>query len=264
MKIVIIGCGYVGKAVAKFWKNEGHVLTASTRFPAKITEIQPYVHDVKVLTSFNIAEILQDQDVALLSMAPDPHSDYESTYLKTAESVVSHLPLSLKQILYTSSTSVYGEHEGREVNEDTPPRPNNPNGNILLQTEEILMQAASSRLHVCILRLGEIIGPGRTLHERLQRLAGKSMPGTGENMTNFSPLNDIVSGLNFAMTHSLNGIYNLCNDVHLRRRELYNRICEEEALPEIQWNPSQQNPHAGNKIVNSQKIKSLGFSFNPA
>ena len=40
MKILIIGCGYVGKAIAEKWTKDGHFVTATTTTHPRIAEIE--------------------------------------------------------------------------------------------------------------------------------------------------------------------------------------------------------------------------------
>lgn len=267
MNVAIIGCGYVGKAAARFWKAAGHSVTATTRNPDHVAELQSIVDHVILLQGNNLSEILAqalvNQEVILLSVAPDDASQYESTYLNTAQALVKavkRLPM-LRQILYTSSTSVYGDQQGQWVDENTPPAPNNDNTKILLATEQILLASQSDNRYVCIFRLGEIIGPGRELSSRLRRLNGQSLSGSGDNYTNLTHIDDIVGAIDFAVSHQLQGVYNLCGDLHILRRDLYHQICEKHGLPHVVWNGSVTSVHGGNKRVSSVKLVAAGYSF---
>jgi nucleoside-diphosphate-sugar epimerase len=210
----------------------------------------------------NLLHFLQNQDVILISVAPDSQSDYYTTYFKTSQDVINYLPLCprLKHIIYTSSTSVYGEHGGAWIDENTPVQPLNPHTQVLCDTEQLWMQQAHSSRHICIVRLGEIYGPGRDFIERL-RSRQQPFPGTGENYINIIHRDDIVRAICFATQRHLHGFYNLCNDCHIPRRDFYATLCEQAHLPAIQWDPSLKSPHGGNKRVSSAKIKSLGFQF---
>lgn len=264
MKIGIIGCGYVGQAAALKWKQEGHEVSATTRNPEKAAFLRTLVDHVYVLNETDsLPSFINQQEVLLISVAPDKSSDYATTYLQTARVVAEGLsqPNKIKQILYTGSTSVYGDHQGEWVDEITKINPPNENAQMLYETEKLLLDCSSATLNVCVFRLGEIHGPGRDIAQRLRRMQNQVFAGTGESFTNLIHLDDIVSALNFALIHQLNGIYNLCNDVHVSRRQLYERLCLQENLPPIQWDPTKINQHSGNKRVSNQKLKSAGFVF---
>lgn len=266
MNIAIIGCGYVGKALGRFWKAAGHSVTATTRNPEHIEGLQSIVSNV-VLLQGDIYETfvngLANHQAVFLSMAADSPADYERTYFNTAQALVKALPKLpfLKQIIYTSSTSVYGEQQGHWVDESMAPEPTNRNAQILLETEDVLQTARNSGRQVCIFRLGEIYGPGREISERLRRMASRPLPGSGSNYTNLIHLNDIVGAADFALCHQLDGIYNLCNDLHISRREFYEIICEKHGLPKVIWDPSINSIHAGNKRVSNRKLIAAGYEF---
>jgi nucleoside-diphosphate-sugar epimerase len=138
---------------------------------------------------------------------------YIETYLHTAKNlirVLQQLP-QIKHLIYTSSCSVYGDTNGEWVSEDSELAPVSQQAHVLYETEQILLQVASEQLRVCILRLGGIYGLGRMLSE-YSSLCGTSLPGTGENFTNWSHLDDIVAGIGFVIQNQLHGIYNLVND----------------------------------------------------
>lgn len=257
MKILIIGAGYVGKAAAEVWRAQGHMITLTTRFPKRIAELAPFAHQVILME--RLSEALLGQEVVLLSVAPDSsdESAYEQTYLGTAKALLQNLDRATRQILYTSSSSVYGEHGGAIVDESTQLKPSSRREAILIETENLLLQAPCK---VCILRLGEIIGPGRQIADRLRALNGRPLAGTGESITNLSPIEEILAALGTAVEREWEGIYNICSDLHLTRRTLYEQLCREEGLPPVVWDASRLSPHAGNKTVSNDKFKrSIAF-----
>jgi nucleoside-diphosphate-sugar epimerase len=263
MKIGIIGCGYVGKAAALLWKKLEHQISATTRNPDRIPLLKSVADQIFLLNSRNFTHFIENQEVILISVAPDPTSDYRSTYLETAKQIAQEIKngSSVRQILYTGSTSVYGDHGGGWVDENTPAQPIQEMGKILLETEQLLLGCSSKNLNICILRLGEIYGPGREIENRLRKMQGQSFSGTGNSFTNLIHLTDIVNALNFALEKHLQGIYNLCSDFHKCRKEFYEKLCSKEKLPPIQWDPNRSNPHQGNRRVSNQKIKNEGFFF---
>lgn len=264
MKIGIIGCGYVGQAMALRWKQEGHTIAVTTRHPEKVPSLESLAHHVHVLKEGTLNSFLSQQDAVLVSVAPSASSDYRSTYLNTAQQIkerVAQTP-GLKQIIYTSSTSVYGDHQGAWVDENTLIVPAYESARILHETEQVLLGCASTHLKVCILRLGEIYGPGREIGERLRRMHSQLFAGTGESYTNLIHLTDIVEALHFTLKQRLEGVYNLCNDFHIPRRQFYEQLCQQAGIPSIQWDPTKTSQHAGNKRVSNQKIKSTGFVFS--
>lgn len=180
MNIVIVGPGYVGHAMATFWAKEHLVTTVSREtFP-------------------QIKEILKDKDILVLCMAARSKDEYENTYLNSAKAIKEAHP-QLKQIIYTSSTSVYSEIEGNWVTEEssTPP-------SILLKTEEVLQEIPTN---VCCLRLGGIWGPGR-------------YPKASD--FNSIHLRDIERVIDFALKNNLSGVYNACLPSKIGKKRVSN------------------------------------------
>ncbi len=263
MKIGILGCGYVGQALALYWKQKGHQIAVSTRRLERIASLQQIADQVYLLDSPSALSFITQQEALLISVAPDSSSDYDSTYLKTSQFVAQQAihSSSLKHIIYTSSTSVYGDHAGNWVNETTPIMPKYEQAKILYETEQTLLKCSSSHLNVCIFRLGEIYGPGREIESRLQRTHAQLFAGTGEAYTNLIHLDDIIRGIDFSLEHHLQGIFNLCNDFHIPRRLFYDQLCKKEQIPSIQWDPTRMGSHQGNRRVCNQKLKTMGFTF---
>jgi nucleoside-diphosphate-sugar epimerase len=266
MNIAILGCGYVGIALAAKLKDDGHHITVTTRSPEKAKSLKAIADDVIIAhgnNSDHLEQLLHNQEILIVCVAADNAASYENTYLDTAKALVKSVPRAskLKKIIYTGSTSVYGEHNGQIVDETTPATPTSPSAQILLQTEQQLLTLQSPQRDVTIFRLGEIIGPGREIADRLRRMNGTPLPGTGENITNLIHVDDIVKATELALNKSLSGIFNLCNDLHITRKELYDSICAQENLPPVTWNTSQKSLHSSNKVVSTTKIKAAGLSF---
>lgn len=247
-------------AAGESLRLKGYQVTGTTRSPDKLSWIREKLGAAVLWTDDTFQTAFENQDLILFTAAPSTSSDYTSTYLENAERIVKAFKAhpELRQVIYTSSTSVYGEHAGESVTEETFPKPLNPQTEILLKTEQHLLSLPTT----CIFRLGELIGPNRSLEGRLRRMQGAPLPGTGQSITNFSPLSDVVRAIHFAIDHSLVGLYNLCSPLHVSRRELYELIAAAKKLPPIIWDPHLSALHGGNKRVVSQKIIDQGFRFN--
>ena len=270
MNVAIIGCGYVGITVARHWQQENHYrITATTTTPERVTELQQVAQQV-VVTKGNDAtalrSVVQDQDIILVSVAPSRvfgASSYEQTYLHTAKNLVNVLSEAptVKQIIYTGSYSVYGDRNGAWVDEESPVAPANQNGQILCDTEQVLLTAASAERRVCILRLGGIYGPERELTKIFSRVFGTTRTGTGDDFTNWIHLDDIVLAVAFAASQRLSGIYNLVGDRPSTSRDLLNYLCQQHNLPPVKWDATAASVRPYNSRVNNRKLKAAGYNF---
>jgi nucleoside-diphosphate-sugar epimerase len=267
MNVAIIGCGYVGKAIADYWRHElGFFVTATTTAPENIATLEDYAQRVVVVKGDDPAgllSVLRDQDTVLLSVGARNGYIYEQTYLHTAQTLVSVLKQAprVRQLIYTGSYAVYGDRDGAWVDESSPVAPASANGLILAQTEQVLLSVSSDNLNVCILRLGGIYGPGRELVKIFGRAAGTTRPGNGYDATNWVHLDDIVGAIEFAQSNRLEGIYNLVDDAHLTSRELLDMVCERHHLPKVVWDSSSKSDRPYNARVKNQKIKDAGYQL---
>lgn len=266
MNIAIIGCGYVGTAVAQQWCESGHAIVATTTTRDRIPELDRFARRVAVLKGNDpdaLAAVVENQDVIVLCVGAQNANLYRQTYLETAENLVTAIARSstVKQLIYTSSYAVYGNKNGAWVDEQTPLAPANENGKILEKTEQVLLSANHDRLNVCILRLGGIYGPGRELVKIFSRFAGQTGPGRGDEFSNWIHLDDIVGALEFVRLNCCQGVYNLVNDTPLPLRELLDRLCEHHGLAKVIWDPSTAPVRPYNSRVSNQKLKAAGFQL---
>lgn len=259
MNILIIGSGYLGRAAGKYLRAKGHQITGTTRSKDKLQEITDTLGSSFLLTQTNLAQAFAGKHIVLFSAGADNPLSYKETYYDNAKAIVEAFlrEPSLTQVIYTGSTSVYGEHQGAEVTEDASLNPTSPQGQILLETEALFKQLPQS----CIFRLGELIGPGRTIEERIRASNGGYFSGSGESITNFSPLPDVIRAIDFAIEKHLFGIYNLCSTMHAPRKELYKELTRAKKLKPIKWDKSLTSHQSGNKTVISEKIIKAGFTF---
>lgn len=268
MKIAIIGCGYVGKAIAKVWRKQGHQVTATTTSPEKVKELETVAQRVMLAKGDNLEElsqVIETQEVILLSIAARNRSPegYGQTYLQTAKNLVSLLAENhtVKHLIYTGSYAVLGNQQGQWIDETAPVAPANENGEILVETEKVLLDRQNSELKVCILRIAGIYGPGRELIKIFRSWAGTTRPGTGQDYTNWVHREDIVGALKLIQEKRLEGIYHLANDNPLTSQQFYERLFQAHGLPSVTWDKSQEWKRAYNLRLSNQKLKDAGLKL---
>jgi nucleoside-diphosphate-sugar epimerase len=267
MKSVIIGCGYIGSEAAMILKKRGHTITATTRKPQKLDALAKVSQKTLILKGNDEEELIPliaDNDAIIISVAADSPEYYESAYLETSQ-ILRKLALEMdlpRHLIYTSSTSVYGDHNGQWVDESSPLLAKSEQGKILIETEKQYLSLQEIGWRVTLLRLSEIYGPGRELSRRVRDFNGHTLPGSGEQYTNMIHRLDAAMGIDYALRHQLDGIFNLSDDEHPSRKELYDKIAQKFKLPKVQWDPEHTSLHTGNKRVSNHKIKAEGFAFH--
>ncbi|MEZ5980323.1 MAG: NAD-dependent epimerase/dehydratase family protein [Planctomycetota bacterium] len=166
-RLLVAGCGDLGTRVGLLAASRGATVFGVKREPSGLPEPIVGIRGDLALGAF---EVPSDLDAVVLSVAPnrarDDASDrvrlYERTYLESARGLLRALRAAgstPRRLVFTSSTSVYGEDGGEDVDEGTPAVPREATGRVLLATEELLR---ASGFATTALRCAGIYGPGRT------------------------------------------------------------------------------------------------------
>lgn len=264
--ILIIGAGFVGSHLAKVLDKKYNV-SVTTRTLEKKQELEKESLNVKLLDTndFNqLSQLISSYDIIVVTLAPKCINDYKKTYLTTAQNIVKCFENSqkkVKHLIYTSSSSVYGDQKGALTTEDSPLNNTTSSGKILIETENTFLSLKKMQTKVCIFRLSEIYGPKRDLSLRVKHYSEFSAPGDGLNPTNMIHVDDISLAILFAIEHSLDGIYNLTDDEHISRKQMYDLISRRFLLPIVFFDSTKSSIHSGSKVLSNQKIKDLGFIF---
>jgi len=187
MRITIVGCGYVGTALARHWHQQGrHWLRVTTTSADRAEELAAVADSVQVLDAadpIGLRQALQGSEAAVFCLAPSGERQvdadgYEATFLRSMQAlaaVVGELP-QLNQLLYTSSCSVYG-NAGGLLEEDTPLQPRDRHGEILRDAEAVLLSCRSPSRRVAIWRLGRSMGPRAGAAGAFPVAGGQPAPG---------------------------------------------------------------------------------------
>jgi nucleoside-diphosphate-sugar epimerase len=269
--IAILGCGYVGSPLADHWQDRGHTVTGTTTSSERVDSLAAAISKVVLMKGDNLAAVqslLKDQNTLVVSAAPTGFQEasaatYEAVYLATAKNVAKILKQSpdLTQVIYLSSCSVYGDQQGNWVDETSPVSPLEYKSQILCESEEIILQAASEHQKVCVLRLGGIYGPGRDLINMFGGLAGSTVPGNGDRFINWVHLDDIIGAIDFIRLNELGGIYNLVDDSRMTVKEQVKLVCSHYNLPPVNWDSSRSSVQRKSVQVSNEKLKAAGYEL---
>lgn len=264
--IAVIGCGYIGSEAAHIWKNRGLHVTGTTRHSEHLDEIAKVAQKgvlVKGDAEEDFATLIASNEALLVTIGADRPEDYDTAYRQVAH-LFRHLALEMdipRRLIYTSSTRVYGDHHGRFVDEESDLLSVSEQGKILIETEHLYHSLTELGWHVCILRLAEVYGRGRELSKRVKQHQNQLLPGTGDQYTNMIHKTDAAAAIDYALRHHLEGIFNLADDDHPTRSELYTAVAKQHHLKPVHWDPNLATMQNGNKRVSNHLIKSEGFVF---
>lgn len=264
-RIAIVGCGYVGSALAKALVEKGHVVVGTTtsaqrRAALGALGIEPVVVEVDEVDRLRGA--LADCTVVYLTIAPRHRGEpYTEVYVKGVERLLAAVAgTAVERIIYTSSTRVYGQDTGEWVDETSPTEPGDEKGGILLQAEQRLLSGAEALgLGATVLRLCGIYGPGRDVSAHISRYAGVERHD-GEKYVNLIHLEDITAALCRLVDVAYHGVLNLADDRPLKRRDYFNRLLAKAGMPPVQWTAS-ADTGLGKRIRNDLVKRTLSLAL---
>lgn len=163
MRVLIAGCGYVGSALAGLLVAEGHDVWGLRRTPTGLPSgVHPFAADLR--DPATLASLPPALDVVAYTAAAGESTDagYQAAYVDGARHLLDALSEQEqrpRRVLFTSSTSVYGQREGEWVDEDSRTEPAGFSGARMLEGERVFLDGP---FPATVLRLGGIYGPERT------------------------------------------------------------------------------------------------------
>ena len=148
---------------------------------------------------------------------------------------------SKKNIIYTSSTSVYGQNDGTWVDESSiSTSPNSEYSNILRKTEDLIVENKDYFSSHYIIRLSGIYGPNR--HYLLDSIRSKSAINSNKdyfmNMIHVKDITKAICRFIHFDGKIESGIYNLTDNQPVKRKEVANWISSELGMPPPEFNIS--------------------------
>jgi nucleoside-diphosphate-sugar epimerase len=269
LKILLIGCGYVGLSLADKLLEAGHAVTGLRRSLDVAGElqgrgIQPLIADITRPESLDRIESAFDLVVNLVSSTRGSVEDYRAVYLEGTRNVLRWLgKRPPKKFIYTSSTSIYGQNDGSWVTEESSAAPANPTSQVLLETEQELIEAhRGSAFPAVVLRVGGIYGPGRGhLFKQYLRDEAAMRPEAHINMVH---VDDVAGAIIHLSKNGQDGaIYNLVDDEPVTQQHFFEWLSQQLQKPMPPAVPPDPNRKRGvsNKRVSNAKLRATGYSF---
>jgi nucleoside-diphosphate-sugar epimerase len=229
---LIIGCGYAGLAIARRLAERGEAVYGTTRSDARMAEIRaigalPLRYDAG---RGELPKALHERvDSVVITAGPS---------LQTGEDPTPGLldalaGFSLRRLVYLSSTSVYGDCEGRVVDEETPCAPASPAGERRLAIERLLLERHErDGLPAVILRLPAIYGPGRDGLAGRIRAGRFRVVGDGASFGNRIHVHDLATAAVAALENAPPGrVYVVSDDEPAPRGEVADYVADLIAAP---------------------------------
>ncbi|MCE0812497.1 SDR family oxidoreductase [Buttiauxella sp. S04-F03] len=262
-KVAIVGLGWLGMPLAlslsaRGWQVTGSKTTLDGVEAARMCGIDGYQLQLtpELVCDSDDLDALLDADALVITLPARRTGDGDDFYLQAVQEIVdSALAHNIPRIIFTSSTSVYGETEG-SVKETSPLEPVSASGRVLKELETWLHDLPGTS--VDILRLAGLVGPER--HPG-RFLAGKTNVANGAHGVNLVHLEDVISAITLLLQAPKGGhIYNLCAPAHPTRAEFYSLMARQMNLDAPVFRTETQNGHG--KLVDGNRIcNELGFEY---
>ena len=245
MRVLIIGCGYVGLPLGAELVRLGHEVfglrrSAGAAGELKAVGVLPLIGDVTKPET--LAELPGDFDWVVNCVAAGGNAaTYREVYLHGTRNLIAWLaPHPPAKFVYTSSTSVYAQNDGSEVTESSPVEPLAETSRILVETEKTLLASVAERgFPAVILRVAGIYGPERG-HWFKQFLQGAAeLDGDGARYLNMIHRDDVARCIIAALQRGRPGeIYNAADDEPVSQRHFFEWLARTLGQPMPPSGPS--------------------------
>ena len=274
MRVLIVGCGYVGLPLGKELARQGHTVFGLCRSALAAEEMQSVgftpLH-ADITQPETLARLPRDFDwvVNCTASGGGGADDYRKIYLDGNSNLISWLASSpLKKFIYTSSTSVYGQNDGSTVTEKSLVEPDAETSKVLAETEKLLLAAAQKeKFPAVILRVAGIYGPARG-HSFKQFLRGEAkIEGDGARWLNMIHREDLIGVIIAALENGKAGeIYNATDNVPVSQLDFFKWLAAELKKPMpptvLADTETARKRGATNKRVSNAKLRAeLKYEF---
>jgi nucleoside-diphosphate-sugar epimerase len=234
MRVLIVGCGYVGLPLGAELVRQGHQVygmrrTAEGSEELRAAGIEPLAADVTRPETLATLPQPFDWVINAVSSTRGGADEYRDVYLGGTRNLIEWLaPMGIKKFIHTSSTSVYGQTDGSLVKESSVTQPASETSQLLVESEQLLLNAVRERnFPAVILRVAGIYGPGRG-HLFLQYLKGEAkIAGKGDRLINMIHRDDTVGCIIAALKSGRPGeVYNACDDEPVAQLHFFRWLSE--------------------------------------
>jgi nucleoside-diphosphate-sugar epimerase len=274
MRTLIVGCGLVGKELARQLRAEGHYVIGTTTTPAKVQALQEVCDEVVVLAGGDTEKVhaaAAGADAIVVTAGPaaaqamtveQRQRTYRQVLVDTAESVAS-VP-GTPHIVMLSSLSVYGDAANHLdiIDEDSPlTTSEDPSPARFQEAERTYLSAAPGR--VTVFRCADITGgedpPIADKIRMAHQVLGGSVPFHDDALFYRVHMLDVVDAIKYVLVHDVVGVFNLTHaEVPPRMAPYFDAISALDGLPPLTYRNELRAPTVP---VSVDRLLATGFRF---
>ncbi|WP_418174306.1 NAD-dependent epimerase/dehydratase family protein [Akkermansia sp.] len=253
--VLILGTGYLGKALAESLRKAGHTaLTADIDAQKAI-----YEADVTEGASMHsLAARIPSPHIIVMCASTRGGSEeaYRSLYIRGTQNTLEAFPGT--PVIFCSSTSVYGITDGRWITEEHNVYPASGKSGLLIQAEQAVLAAGGT-----VVRLGALYGPDRCVLVSQYCKKGAALPRNMDRWINYIHRDDAVAALHLLCTlrEPPTGIYNLTDRTPMQLGEIYSYLSGLLGMPAPQPEPLQAEARRGfsSQRISCSRLLALGW-----
>lgn len=264
-RLLIIGHGYVGSVLARQCVEAGIPVTAVNRSAESGLPYPVLPGDVSSLESVrslasSFASGGPDLIVHCASSSRGGPDAYRAVFIEGLKNL--HAAFPAVPVIFTSSSSVYGQIDGSIVDEQSEAAPDRETSRLLCEAEQITREAGGIAL-----RLAGIYGPGRSVHVK-KMLDGTATIDEGEVSRYLNQIHrdDAAAAIRHLATvgagHFRGRLFNVVDNTPLTQRECYEGLSAILGLPLPPEAPPELDRKRAwtNKIVSNAALRETGWS----
>ena len=246
-KMVIIGAGWLGDALAQYALNANWQVQATHRQAGEYDYERVFTLDSEQQLTHSVS--LEDA-FWVCAMSPGMRRG-PSNYQQSLEHALA-LAHSMRAqgFVLCSSTGIYDNDSGH-FDERSTLALTSTRQQRLHQAEHVALQAGAK-----VLRLGGLVGPDR---EPGRFVSGKVLSSHADDPVNMVHRNDVIAATMTLFNHYERGadIYNLVHPSHPRKEEYYQDHCQRQGS-EV---PTFSAHSATKRVIDGSAIEGLGFRY---
>lgn len=269
MSVSIIGCGWLGQALAQTLQAENIKVLASYQSQSTLDKLKRLNIPATKLTlpltvndsenefaESQVSKALFENDVLVIAIPPQLKKGRIDYPLKIRQLVELAELGQTRQIILLNSTAIYNGLVG-EVVEDT---------SLDFSAEKVeLLEAAEQAARafskqVNILRLAGLVGPNRHPGKFLQSERLFKNASAQVNLVHQADVVNIIMQLVNASNESAGGIFNVVSATNSSRKHYYQTAAKAKGLPEPKFE-HEECCHEGKKIVGDKLRQALNYQY---
>ncbi len=262
MSVAIIGCGWLGSALATHLLKASVNVIGTCQSDVSLQKLQDLgIRGIKLVLPFDNEpdEAVFDQlsaDTWVISITPQLRKGRIDYPLKIEQLVTLAKQLKVKRIILVSSTAVLNGLTG-DVNEHATLVLNAPKVDVLAQAEQLIL-ATDSTMQTAVIRMSGLVGedrhPGRFFKQTKQYTQGNAPVNLIHKVDAVGLLACLVS------CNEVSGIYHGVSETNATKANFYQQSAKALGQPEPEFDIPDKE--AGYKrIVGTESTNRLGYQF---